>query len=172
MKLLSYHGTRSGIMGLGNIAIRLRLRGKMSHSEVMFEPGDNVDHLMPDGTCEPDASGAYWCVSSVGLERMPAWSLYRAGRLGGVRFKRIVPDTAKWTPRKTPADPFRAAQWAKGAQGVLYDWQLIFSFLFWVIPNKKSRGMCSEVCATMLGYDEAWRFDPCNLDVVVRGNLW
>lgn len=45
-------------MGLGNVLIRLRLRGPYSHSEIVFEPGDGVDHLMPDGTCALDVTGA------------------------------------------------------------------------------------------------------------------
>ena len=166
MKLASYHGTRSGIMGLGNIAIRIRLRGRYSHSEIVFEPGDGVDNLMPDGTCELDANGALWCVSSTGLERLPAWSPRRAGRMGGVRFKRIVLTPEKWTLDPVQADPLWAAHWADENQGVLYDWQLIFGFIAWLVPNKRSRIMCSEACAEMLGYADAWRFDPCSLRAV------
>lgn len=163
MKLASYHGTRAGLMGLGNIIIRLRLRGRFSHSEIVFEPGDGVDHLMPDGTCEPDADGALWCVSSTGLERLPAWSPRRAGRRGGVRFKRIVLKPAKWTLDAVQADPLYAAQWADENQGVPYDWQLILGFVAWLIPNKRSRVMCSEACAEMMSYFDAWRRDPCIL---------
>lgn len=167
MKLASYHGTRAGIMGMGNIAIRLRLRGQYSHSEIVFEPGDGVDHLMPDGTCAPDADGALWCVSSTGLETLPAWSPRRAGRMGGVRFKRIVLHPEKWTLDATDANPLYAANWAVENQGVLYDWQLIFGFVAWLVPNKKSRIMCSEASAEMLGIPEAWRLDPCSLRAVV-----
>lgn len=165
MKLASYHGTRAGWMGLGNWLIRLRLRGIYSHSEIVFEPGDGVDHLMPDGTCNPDADGALWCVSSTGLERIPAWSHRRAGKRGGVRFKRIVLGD-KWT-LDAVSSPERAAKWAVLSQGALYDWQLILGFLAWLIPHKKSRVMCSEACAEMLGLDDAWRFDPCVLRAAV-----
>ena len=165
MKLASYHGTRPGLMGLGNVLIRLRLRGPYSHSEIVFEPGDGVDHLMPDGTCAPDADGAMWCVSSTGLERIPAWSHRRAGKRGGVRFKRIVLSD-KWT-LDAVSSPEHAAKWAVLNQGALYDWQLILGFLAWLIPHKKSRVMCSEACAEMLGLDDAWRFDPCVLRAAV-----
>lgn len=165
MKLASYKSTRPGIMGLGNILIRLRLRGIYSHSEIVFEPGDGVDHLMPDGTCEPDADGALWCVSSTGLERIPAWSHRRAGKRGGVRFKRIVLSD-KWT-LDAVSSPEHAAKWAVLNQGTLYDWQLILGFLAWLIPHKTSRVMCSEACAEMLGFDDAWRFDPCVLRAAV-----
>jgi len=152
-------------MGLGNILIRLRLRGIYSHSEIVFEPGDGVDALMPDGTCAPDADGALWCVSSTWLEHIPAWSPRRPGKRGGVRFKRIVLGD-KWTLDATPACPQRAAQWALDNQGRLYDWQLILGFLAWVIPHNSSRVMCSEACAEMLGLQDAWRFDPCALRAV------
>lgn len=167
MKLASYHGTRAGWKGIGNWLIRLRLRGIYSHSEIVFEPGDGVDALMPDGTCKADADGALWCVSSTGLERIPAWSPRRAGKRGGVRFKRIVLGD-KWHLRTVQQHPSVVANWAVANQGRLYDWQLVIGFLAWLIPNKKSRVMCSEACAEMLGLPEAWRFDPCVLDAVTR----
>lgn len=133
MKLASYHGTRAGLMGLGNMLIRLRLRGPYSHSEIVFEPGDGVDHLMPDGTCEPDASGALWCVSSTGLERIPPWSKRRPGKRGGVRFKRIALGE-KWALDPV-SNPEQAARWAVENEGRLYDWQLILGFLAWAVPT-------------------------------------
>lgn len=166
MKLASYHGTRAGLMGIGNWLIRLRLRGRFSHSEIVFEPGDGVDSLMPDGTCKPDASGALWCVSSTGLETLPSWSPRRAGSTGGVRFKRIAMGS-KWALDPVQADPLYAAQWAEENQGRLYDWQLIFGFVAWLIPNKRDRVMCSEACAEMLCFEDAWRLDPCSLRAVV-----
>lgn len=174
MKLASYIGTRAGIYGLGNILIRLRLGGDESHSEIVFEPGDGpeVAALMPDGSLEPDANGALWCCSSVGLERIPEWSKRRAGHLGGVRFKRIVMSD-HWALDDTRADPLRAAQWASQNQGRLYDWQSIGRYLLWILPSKASRGMCSEVCATMLGVpaEDAHLFDPRVLRAAVKGGL-
>lgn len=174
MKLASYIGTRAGIYGLGNALIRLRLGGQESHSEIVFEPGDGpeVAALMPDGSLEPDASGALWCCSSVGLERIPEWSKRRAGHLGGVRFKRIVMSD-HWALDDTRADPLRAAQWANQNQGRLYDWQSIGRYLLWILPSKASRGMCSEVCATMLGVpaEDAHLFDPRVLRAAVKGGL-
>ena len=156
-------------MGLGNILIRMRLRGRFSHTELVFEPGDGVDHLMPDGTCQPDANGALWCVSSTGLERIPAWSKRRPGRRGGVRFKRIVMDQSKWTVDDVKYDALYAAQNARANEGRLYDWQLVFGFLSWLIPNKKSRVMCNEICLELLGVSDAWRFDPCSTRAAVKG---
>lgn len=171
MKLASYHGIRDGIMGWGNRLIMWRLRGLYSHTEVMFEPGDGVDEFMPDGTCQPDADGAYWFVSSVGLERMPAWSKRRPGRLGGLRFKRVVPSEAKWTLTPTASDPRAAAEMARDSEGSLYDWQLILSTVAWIIPEKRSRGHCAEWAARLLGVpaEDAWRFDPCNIIAALKG---
>lgn len=185
MKLASYVGTRDSIMGLGNRLIRLRLSGilealktdkspdqetmRASHSEIVFEPGDGVDHLMPDGTCEPNEKGELWCVSSTGLEHIPLNSLRRPGKRGGVRFKRINVSGKQWELDEVYADPNYAARWAVQNQGRLYDWQLIFGFILWIIPDKASRVMCSEACALMLQYPDAKRFDPCTLQAAVKG---
>ena len=185
MKLASYVGTRDSIMGLGNRLIRLRLSGikealktnksldqdilRASHSEIVFEPGDNVDHLMPDGTCEPNENGELWCVSSTGLEHIPLTSLRRAGKMGGVRFKRINVSGTQWELDDLGSGALCAASWAVQNQGRLYDWQLIFGFVAWFIPNKKSRVICSEACAEMLQLLDAHRFDPCTLQAVVKG---
>lgn len=166
MRIASYKSTRPGLQGIANRLIRRRLRGPYSHNEVVFEPGDGVDHLMPDGTCAPDATGALWCASSVAAERLPEWSPRRAGSVGGVRFKRITIDPDRWDVRRVDRSPLEAAQWFKQHQGDLYDWQLIAGFLAWFIPHKASRRTCSEACAAALGMpdDDAWRFDPCSLD--------
>lgn len=164
MKLASYKGTQKGIKGLGNIAVRLRLRGPYSHSEIVFEPGDGVDHLMPDGTCEPDENGALWCLSSAATDTIPEWSTRRAGSKGGVRFKRIVLNSDKWHLVGVPHQfAERAAIVGVNYQGWMYDWQMIVGFVAWVIPHKRDRFTCSELCAMALGLSSAERFDPCDL---------
>lgn len=185
MKLASYVGTRESFMGLGNRFIRLRLSGmreffktnptkdqsilRASHSEIVFEPSDNVDYLMPDGTCQPNEKGELWCLSSTGLERIPSFSNRRAGRIGGVRFKRINVISPQWEIDNIQIGALKSALWANKNQGRLYDWQLIFGFLSWLIPNKKSRVMCSEACAEALGIPDGHRFDPCTLQAFVKG---
>ncbi len=163
MQLASYKSTRPGLQGVANRVIRLRLRGQYSHNEVVFEAGDGVDHLMPDGTCQPDASGALWCASSVAAERLPAHSPRRAGRMGGVRFKRIQLNPAHWDVVRYHRDPLAAAQHIKRLEGSLYDWQLILGFVSWLIPQKASRNTCSELCAEAGGTQDGWRVDPCTL---------
>ena len=187
MKLASYVGTRDGFMGIGigNRLIRLRLSGfreavktspsmtqdilRSSHSELVFEPGDGVDHLMPDGTCQPNDKGELWCVSSVALERIPEYSPRRAGKPGGVRFKRINPHNNHWELDEVFGSALYAATWAHKNQGMLYDWQLIIGFLAWFIPNKKNRVICSEAVAEMIQLPDAHRFDPCTLQAAVKG---
>jgi hypothetical protein len=163
MLLASYKSTRPGLQGLANRAIRLRLRGPYSHTEVVFEPHDQVGRLMPDGTTAPGADGGLWCASSVAAERLPAHSPRRAGRVGGVRFKRIVLDPGHWDLLPLPFDAVRAATWFHAHQGALYDWQLILGFLSWLIPGKAGRWTCSEASAEATDYPDSERFDPCNL---------
>jgi hypothetical protein len=167
MKLLSFRGTSPGVAGLTDISIRFRLRGNYSHNEVMFEPGDGVEHLMPDGSLEP-IDGAYWCASSAGTEKMPSYSPRRAGKLGGVRFKRIVPTNRDWKQTDLKSDPVKAANWAFSNQGMLYDWRLILGYVAWFFPNQEGRVICSEAAATMMGIDDPWRFDPDTVTCVAQ----
>ena len=165
MLLASYKSTRPGLQGIANRVIRWRLNGAYSHTEVVFEPGDAVGHLMPDGTCSVGADGSLWCASSVAAEVLPSNSHRRAGKAGGVRFKRIVLTPDHWDLQRVAAHPATAAQWFKNHEGALYDWQLILGFMSWLIPQKSERWTCSEACAAALGVpaDDAWRFDPINL---------
>lgn len=167
MQLASYKSTRPGLQGLANRLIRLRLRGIYSHSEVVFQPGDGVDRVMPDGTCAPDENGALWCASSVAAERLPAHSRRRAGHVGGVRFKRIALDPARWDLLPYRSDPVAAAQWFCLHEGALYDWQQIVGFLAWVVPHKASRWTCAKAVAGAGGFAEPWRLDPCALHEVL-----
>ena len=165
---------RKSIGGQGKNALPWRpaaRSGPYSHCEVVFEPGDEVDAFMPDGTCEPDAEGRLWGYSSVGLERLPAWSKRRPGKLGGTRFKRIdFSDASKWELAKTDRQPLLAAQEAVEIEGWRYDWLHIGSFISWLIRQAKSRVDCGETCAKLLGFPDEYRFDPCSLMAAVKGN--
>lgn len=171
MKLASYKSTRPGVLGLFNRLIRWRLSGCYSHCEVVFEPDDGVDHLLPDGNAQPQ-DGAYWCASSVALERMPGWSHYRAGRIGGVRFKRIVLDPARWDLVDVPHCPGRAARWFIAREGHPYSWRLIAKFLAWMVRpiHRAAQYTCSSAAAGAFGHvdADAWRFDPCLIHVVEK----
>lgn len=166
MKLAFYLGTRKPwYIGLGNVLIRLRLRSQISHCELVFEPGDGVDDLMPDGQAMPNALGELWCASASATDLLPEWSPRRAGRRGGVRFKRInVRDSAQWLLVDVPwADARAAALWFKDHQGALYDWQGIFGFIAWIVPDKAQRWTCHEACAAALGHPSPSRTDPAAL---------
>ena len=174
MKLLSYTGTRPGISGVGNRLVRLRLSSRYSHSEVMFEPGDGCEQYMPDGSLEPDANGAYWCASSSASDRMPDWGGVRnrrAGKMGGVRFKRVVVKPDNWNVKNYPFSPDEVASFFVRMEGLPYDWRHILSFLG-VIPNlvigqDQWEYTCAEICAAAAGFIHAEIFDPHNLAVVV-----
>ncbi|MEG2046082.1 MAG: hypothetical protein RR100_04465, partial [Comamonas sp.] len=103
--------------------------------------------------------------SSVAAEALPTFSPRRAGKTGGVRFKRVVLDPSRWDVVKINLDPMATAHWFRVHEGEMYDWQLILGFMSWVIPQKDQRWTCSEACASALGMakDDAWRFDPANL---------
>lgn len=165
MKIAAYKSIRPGLIGIFNRLIQLRLKSQYSHTELVFEPGDGVDHLMPDGTCEP-VNGALWCLSSSASDILPPWSPKRAGKKGGVRFKRVDVYNGKWD-LKTPikGTPEQAAKWGIENGGSKYDWYLILGFILWFIPQSEDAKDCSESVASALGYEEAWRFDPANLFV-------
>ena len=166
MKLAFYLGTRKPwYIGLGNVLIRLRLRSQISHCELVFEPGDGVSDLMPDGQAMPNALGELWCASASATDLLPEWSPRRAGRHGGVRFKRIdVRDASKWLLVDVPwADARAAALWFREHQGALYDWQGIIGFLVWFVPDKAQRWTCHEACAAALGHPSPSRTDPAAL---------
>lgn len=164
MLLATYTGIRPGIQGIGNKAIRWRLGTKYTHSEVLFEPQDNVAHLMPDGNIEPDEFGNYWCASSVFGEKLPKYSPTRAGKYGGVRFKRINTTGGEWVHVKLHFDPKKVATWFVLNQGMRYDYSLIVQYAVWLLPgNKDNRVMCSESIAKAIGLPEAERIDPAIL---------
>jgi hypothetical protein len=163
MLLASYKSTRPGIQGLANRVIRRRLRGPYSHSEIVFEPCDLIDDLMPDGSAAPGHDGSLWCVSSVAAERLPPWSSRRAGKVGGVRFKRIVLSPDRWDFVRLRGDARLAAVRGRMHEGSLYDWQQIAGYAAWLIPDKSDRSTCAELCAQLLGMAEPWRMDPCSL---------
>lgn len=161
MLLASYKSTRPGIQGIANRVIRWRLRGPYSHSEIVFEPTDMVDDLMPDGRADA-VDGSLWCVSSVAAERLPS------GQYGGVRFKRIVLHPGRWEFVRLKADPRVAAARAKLVEGGRYDWQGVLGYLSWLIPHRNERWSCAELCAMLAGLPEPWRQDPCSLHRVAQ----
>lgn len=171
MKIAFYISTRKPwYIGLGNRLIRLRLKSQISHCEMVFEPGDGVDHLMPDGTTVMDDQFTLWCAGSSASDKIPDWSERRKGKHGGVRFKRInVQDSSKWLLVDIKnQNTISVYNWFNRYSGAMYDWQGIVGFIAWFIPHQTSRWTCHEACAAALGIEDAWRLDPASLYNVVN----
>lgn len=180
MLLASYKSTQSGYKGLGNIIIRWRLKSQYSHSEIVFEPEDNVqDYIPPMLEEQAEHAGTnLYMGSSTGTDRLPQWSHYRAGKLGGVRLKYHVYDPTKWEYTKLPPEVFSARDamitFIKET-GKCYDWKLIGSFVSWVwwlvAGTGQNKFMCSEICAKALKIPDFEEISPKNLDMVVKYKL-
>jgi hypothetical protein len=54
-------------------------------------------------------------------------------------------------------------QWMRINLGKKYDWLGLFGFVWRRQKGASKRYFCSEAVAEMLGFDDAWRFDPMNL---------
>lgn len=173
MKLLSYKAIRSGIQALGSYSVRIGTKSDFSHTEVMFEPGDGVEDLVPDGILDP-INGEYWCASATASDTMPVWSKRRAGRTGGVRWKRIKPEASKWFIQDLKPEVFsarKAAQWFYNQEGYAYDWRNIMSFISvatnWAFGSGEKHFTCAGTAAAALGFAEHTRFHPGNLPPVI-----
>lgn len=145
--------------------------GQLGGGKPAFVQGNAALADNTGGTAAADGDGALWCASSVALEALPTWSRYRAGKYGGVRFKRIVLDPAKWELVATKADPMFAVMYAVSLEGHPYSWRLIAKLAAWLVSLKvTTQTTCSQFCAAAFGVpeQEAWRFDPCALPVAVR----
>ena len=176
MKLASYKGRRKGISGFVSIGIKFWLMGKHSHSEVIFEPGDGVDELMPDKTTEM-IDGTVWAFSSSASDIIPKWAKRRAGQKGGCRFKRInftedKYSIDKWDIIPYPVDAYKAALIAKENEGNSYDHRLNLGIFFrpmlLLFGYRDGFVNCSKVCAKVGQFEEPDRFDPCVLHVAVK----
>ncbi len=174
MKAAFYLGIRKPwYVGLANILIRIRLRTLITHCEIVFEPGDNVDDLLPKVSQEED-NGFPWCASSAAADTLPKWSKRRAGSRGGIRLKQINVNSVEngkpqWELIDLPgADARKTLQWFLDHEGALYDWQGIFGFVAWIIPEKKGRFRCDESCGEALGIENAATLTPPLLRDVLK----
>jgi hypothetical protein len=88
---------------------------------------------------------------------------------GGVRFKEIVFNPDHWDfielPDYLEAD---AWTWFKKHEGQLYDLRGNLRFAIDFIPNDPDRSFCSKAMGEALGLEDAWRFGPTALAVVLR----
>ena len=111
------------------------LRGDYSHCELIL------------GT---NANGQSICASSSMMD-------------GGVRVKHMRLDAAHWDIVPVAGDPAQAWAWLREHEGEGYDYLGLLGFIVRALGHDKSRWVCSEAVAAMLGFPDPWRFDPCSL---------
>ncbi|MBI2306102.1 MAG: hypothetical protein HYU78_02250 [Rhodocyclales bacterium] len=141
MQLALYKGTRPGLAGIFNRAVRWWTRGPYSHCELVL-------WRLPDGTA--------MCGSASNTD-------------GGVRIKAIDLDPARWDLVELPrVDPFAAFDWFEAHAGDGYDLRGLFGFVWRRGDGDRDKYYCSEACAAAIGIDEPWRFDPNTLAAVAR----
>ncbi len=175
MKIATYKAIRPGIQGIGSWAVQKATHSIYSHSEVIFEPGDDVEAWMPDGSLEQGKDGTFWAFGSTASDIMPAWSKRRVGRRGGCRFKRIEFQQNKWdfvdvdTNVVSVVDVIAAC---KAVEGLAYDWRHIGSFLGpianFIFRQSGDKYTCAEVIAMAVGLGVPELFHPYLLHVVAE----
>ena len=111
------------------------LRGLYSHCEVILGY---------------DASGAAICASSSMMD-------------SGVRVKHIALKAENWDVIDTAGDVDSAWAWLAQHEGAKYDYLGLIGFIARIFGHSKKRFLCSEAAAEMMGFVDAWRFDPCSL---------
>lgn len=82
---------------------------------------------------------------------------------GGVRIKHMDLDPAHWDVIEVGGSTESAWAWLHEHHGQGYDLLGLAGFVARVLGHDKSRWVCSEAVAAMLGLPDAWRFDPCSL---------
>jgi hypothetical protein len=133
-----YKGTRSGVAGIYNRAVRARFRGQYSHVELSFSDG---------------------------------WSASASFEDGGTRFKMIDYSPDNWDYVDLPAEwePY-ARGWflyeATGNKG--YDILGNIYQAIGFISHDSARRFCSEAVAAALQIQQAERFEPNQLYIVLK----
>ena len=86
---------------------------------------------------------------------------------GGVRVKHMRLDPEHWDLVDVSGSADAAWSWLRKHEGAGYDYLGLLGFVARVIGHSKSRFVCSEAVAEMLGIPDGWRFDPCSLYAAV-----
>lgn len=141
--LASYTATSKGALGIANRVIRFFTKGPISHSELCV--GNPFD-------------GAVLCVSS--------------DPKGGVRGKVMQLDRDRWILTAVPTIyPQQVINFLNDHKGQKYDWVgCVRSVLPFVSREHESKWFCSEVCATIIGLKDPWRFHPNALHCVMNSH--
>ena len=79
---------------------------------------------------------------------------------GGVRYKHIdfAPDLWDFVEIGPEYPAIRERIYVKYGRG--YDWRGLIGFVFRRVADHREKEFCSEFVMSVIGYDEAWRFDP------------
>jgi hypothetical protein len=132
MIIAFYKGTRPGLQGLFNRAVRWWTNGPYSHCEVVLFT---------------KADGYSVCASSSQMD-------------GGVRVKLIKLNQDRWDLIEVDFDSDVAAEWFYARIGKKYDTLGLFGFVWRRADGHKDKFICSESAAASMGIKEPWRYDP------------
>lgn len=139
--LASFKGTKPGWQGWVERITRWVTKSQYSHSEVCI--GNPFE-------------GVVLCVSSVGTD-------------GGVRGKMMQLDPKDWDIVPLPwVTEMQLTDFLATHKGEGYDLiGCVRSVVPFVSREHTDKWFCSEVCATIAGYQDAWRFHPGVLHVSI-----
>lgn len=141
MQIAFYKGTRPGLAGVFNRAVRWWTRGPYSHCELIL-------WRLADGRAV--------CGSSSNLD-------------GGVRRKIIDLDPDHWDIVDARwANQSKALTWFYLHEGQQYDKAGLFGFVWRRGDGDKRKWWCSEALAAATGLADAWRFCPNTLAAVAK----
>lgn len=86
---------------------------------------------------------------------------------GGVRLKVIEFDPDKWDLIDIHGDEDKARAWFIKHSIDGYDLLGMFWFVWGGLRQDKEKWSCSEACGAALQIKDSWRFDPCQLAIVL-----
>lgn len=88
----------------------------------------------------------------------------------GVRIKYMKLNPLHWDLIPIKGSLIHVDDWITTHDKEKYDILGILGFVWRPIPESKTKWMCSEAVASMLGWKEAWRLDPMSLWSAVSTN--
>lgn len=138
LKIAMYKGTRAGVAGLYNRAVRAWTLGPYSHCELIAQEHD-------DGTST--CWGASW----------PD---------GGVRQKTMWLDPAKWDLIDVTGDLASAVRWFESHDGEGYDIRGNFGLMLRPLGHSQNKWFCSEAILAAMGFVEPWRYCPNGMSAI------
>lgn len=139
MKAAFFKGHSAGLAGLFDIADHLWMAGDYSHCELIFSDGRSASSVLSAGV--------------------------RFTNPGDIDFS----DTTQWDVVELEnVDESAALTWFVKHQGQPYDVLGDLHFVIGLISHQDGHKFCSFACGAACGFDQAWRFDPNVLYVVLE----